>query len=75
MLSWYPGETNCKITIPYLFRGNNETCRVDNFWIAAGLKTGQHTGNRYSDSDIYEAIKATANSLKTNPERRKGNCP
>jgi len=61
-------ETNRLVTIPYLFRMNEETGRVDNFRIAAGLKAGQHTGKRYNDSDIYKAIEAAAYTLKTNPD-------
>lgn len=66
---WAPRmETNRLVTIPYLFRMNEETGRVDNFRIAAGLKAGQHTGKRYNDSDIYKAIEAAAYTLKTNPD-------
>jgi DUF1680 family protein len=66
---WAPRmETNRLVTIPYLFQMNEETGRVDNFRIAAGLKTGQHTGKRYNDSDIYKAIEAAAYTLKTNPD-------
>jgi len=66
---WAPRmETNRLVTIPYLFRMNEDTGRVDNFRIAAGLKAGQHTGKRYNDSDIYKAIEAAAYTLKTNPD-------
>ena len=54
---WAPRmETNRLVTVPYLFRMNEETGRVDNFRIAAGLKQGKHTGKRYNDSDVYKAI-------------------
>jgi len=66
---WAPRmETNRLVTVPYLFRMNEETGRVDNFRIAAGLKTGKHTGKRYNDSDVYKAIEAAAYTLKTNPD-------
>ena len=61
-------EVNRQVTIPYLFQMNEETGRVDNFRIAAGLKTGKHTGKRYNDSDVYKAIEAAALTLKTNPD-------
>ncbi len=61
-------EVNRQVTIPYLFQMNEETGRVDNFRIAAGLKTGKHTGKRYNDSDVYKAIEAAAYTLKTNPD-------
>jgi len=68
---WAPRmETNRLVTIPYLFRMNEDTGRVDNFRIAAGLKAGQHTGKRYNDSDIYKAIEAAAYTLKTNPDQK-----
>ncbi|RFT16708.1 MAG: putative glycosyl hydrolase of unknown function (DUF1680) [Candidatus Saccharicenans subterraneus] len=66
---WAPRmETNRLVTVPYLFRMNEETGRVDNFRIAAGLKKGQHTGKRYNDSDVYKAIEAAAYTLKTHPD-------
>lgn len=66
---WAPRmEINRLVTIPYLFRMNEESGRVDNFRIAAGLKTGKHTGKRYNDSDVYKAIEAAAYTLKTNPD-------
>ncbi|HNS05785.1 MAG TPA: glycoside hydrolase family 127 protein, partial [Candidatus Saccharicenans sp.] len=66
---WAPRmETNRLVTIPYLFHMNEESGRVDNFRIAAGLKTGKHTGKRYNDSDVYKAIEAAAYTLMTNPD-------
>lgn len=66
---WAPRlEINRLVTVPYLFRMNEETGRVDNFRIAAGLKKGKHTGKRYNDSDVFKAIEAAAYTLKTNPE-------
>jgi len=66
---WAPRmATNQRVTIPYLFRMNEETGRVDNFRIAAGLKKGRHTGKRYNDSDVYKAIEAACYALKTHPE-------
>jgi len=66
---WAPRmEINRKVTIPYLFRMNEETGRVDNFRIAAGSKEAQHTGKRYNDSDVYKAIEAACYSLKTFPD-------
>ena len=66
---WTPRmKTNREVTIPYLFRMNEATGRVDNFRIAAGLKKGRHTGKRYNDSDVYKAIEAACYSLKTHPD-------
>ncbi len=66
---WRPKlETNRKVTIPYLFRMNEETGRVDNFRIAGGLKKGKHTGKRYNDSDVFKAIESACYSLKASPD-------
>ncbi len=66
---WAPRlEINRTITIPYLFKMNEESGRVDNFRIAAGLKTGKHTGKRYNDSDIFKAMEAAAYSLRLHPD-------
>lgn len=66
---WAPRlEINRTVTIPYLFRANEETGRVDNFRIAAGLKTGKHTGKRYNDSDVFKAMEAAAYSLRVHPD-------
>lgn len=66
---WKPKlDINRKITIPYLFRRNEETGRVDNFRIAGGLKKGKHTGKRYNDSDVFKAIESACYSLKIHPD-------
>ena len=66
---WAPRiEMNRVVTIPYLFRMNEESGRVDNFRIAAGLKKGKHTGKRYNDSDVFKAMEAAAISLRVHPD-------
>jgi hypothetical protein len=66
---WAPRlEVNRTVTIPYLFRMNEESGRTDNFRIAAGLKSGKHTGKRYNDSDVYKAMEAAAYSLRLRPD-------
>ncbi|MFZ2052692.1 MAG: beta-L-arabinofuranosidase domain-containing protein [Candidatus Aminicenantales bacterium] len=66
---WAPRlEINRAVTIPYLFRMDEETGRVDNFRIAAGLKKGEHTGKRYNDSDVFKAMEAAAYSLRVHPD-------
>jgi uncharacterized protein len=66
---WAPRiETNRRVTIPYLFKMNEESGRVDNFRIAAGLKKGKHTGKRYNDSDVFKAMEAAAVSLRVRPD-------
>jgi DUF1680 family protein len=66
---WAPRlEINRKVTIPYLFQMDEETGRVNNFRIAAGLKTGKHTGKRYNDSDVFKTMEAAAYSLRVHPD-------
>ena len=66
---WAPRiETNRVVTIPYLLKMNEESGRVDNFRIAAGLKKGKHTGKRYNDSDVFKAMEAAALSLRVRPD-------
>jgi hypothetical protein len=66
---WAPRlEVNRTVTIPYLFKMNEDSGRVDNFRIAAGLKKGRHTGKRYNDSDVYKAMEAAAYSLRLRPD-------
>lgn len=66
---WAPRiETNRTVTIPYAFRMNEETGRMDNFRIAAGLKEGIYKGKRYNDTDVYKVIEAAAYSLRQHPD-------
>jgi len=66
---WAPRlKVNRTVTIPYLFKLDEETGRTDNFRIAAGLKKGKHTGKRYNDSDVFKAMEAAAHSLRTYPD-------
>ena len=66
---WAPRlKINRTITIPYLFKLDEETGRTDNFRIAAGLKKGKHTGKRYNDSDVFKAMEAAAYSLRAHPD-------
>jgi DUF1680 family protein len=66
---WAPRlEINRNVTIPYLFQMDEETGRVDNFRIAAGLKKGKHTGKRYNDSDVFKTMEAAAYSLRVHPD-------
>jgi DUF1680 family protein len=66
---WAPRlKVNRTVTIPYLFKLDEETGRADNFRLAAGLGKGKHTGKRYNDSDVFKALEAAAYSLRVNPD-------
>jgi len=66
---WLPRmETNRTVTIPFAFKKNEETGRVDNFRKAAGLMKGPHTGKRYNDTDVYKAMEGAAYTLLLQPD-------
>jgi DUF1680 family protein len=62
-------EVNRRITIPFVFRQNLETGRVDNFAKAAGRKRSGHEGQRYNDTDVFKAIEGASYSLSAHPDR------
>lgn len=61
-------ETNRKVTIPYDFRKCEETGRIANFAIAAGLVDGKHEGFWFNDSDVFKVIEGAAYSLALHPD-------
>lgn len=66
---WAPRlETNRTVSIPFAFRMNEETGRVDNFRKAARLVTGPHKGRRFNDTDVYKAMEAAAYTLLLHPD-------
>jgi hypothetical protein len=66
---WLPRlETNRTATIPFLFKKNEETGRIDNFAIAGGLIKGKYRGERYNDTDVYKPIEGASYSLMVHPD-------
>jgi len=67
---WLPRiETNRTITIPYSFKMCENTGRMDNFAIAAGLKEGSYcTVFPFDDTDVYKIIEGASYSLQTHPD-------
>ncbi len=66
---WAPRlETNRTVSIPYAFKMNEETARVDNFRKAARLMDGPHIGRRFNDTDVYKAIEGASYSLSLHPD-------
>ena len=61
-------ETNRTVTIPFSFQKCEETGRIENFEIAAGLKTGSHKGIRFDDSDVFKIMEGAAYSLAMHPD-------
>ncbi len=67
---WAPRlETNRTVTIPFAFKQSEETGRVKNFEIAAGLKQGAFcTAYGFDDSDVYKVIEGASYSLAAYPD-------
>jgi DUF1680 family protein len=61
-------KTHANVTLTACFNQCAiETSRINNFAIAAGIKTGKFKGLVYDDSDVYKMIEGMAYSLATNP--------
>jgi DUF1680 family protein len=70
---WLPRiETNRAVTLPFLFKKNEETGRLDNFAIAGGLMKGRYRGERYNDTDVYKPIEGASYSLMVHPDPELG---
>ncbi|MBN2307641.1 MAG: glycoside hydrolase family 127 protein [Candidatus Hydrogenedentes bacterium] len=68
---WAPRmETNRAVTVRYCFDKCEETARIDNFAVAAGMMEGEFKGIRFNDSDVFKVIEGAAYSLalKSDPE-------
>jgi len=61
-------EISRTVTIPESFKQCEETGRIDNFAVAAGLKEGQFQGAHYNDSDVYKIVQGAVYSLKAHPD-------
>jgi hypothetical protein len=70
---WSPRlETNRTVTIPHDFKECEETGRIDNFAIAAGLKEGKFRGLQFNDSDVFKVIEGASYSLAGHPDAELG---
>ena len=67
---WAPRLAKDKdVTIPIAFQKAEETGRIDNFRIAAGLMKGKfRTQYPFDDSDIYKNIEAASYALQITPD-------
>lgn len=62
-------ETNREVTIPIAFQRSEETGRIKNFKVAAGLEEGTYNTRRgYDDSDVYKVMEGAAYSLQEHPD-------
>jgi len=69
---WAPKlKVNKEVTIPIIFKKNQETGRVDNFKVAGKLKEGKFaTQYPFDDTDIYKVIEAASYSLQVSPDSK-----
>ena len=69
---WRPRlEINRTVTIPYSFRMCEETGRIENFRVAAGLSDKKWTGIfGFNDSDVTKIAEGAAYSLMTHPDAK-----
>jgi hypothetical protein len=66
---WSPRlETNRTVTIPYDFKKCEETHRIRNFEVAAGLTEAPFEGIRFNDSDVFKVIEGASYSLHLHPD-------
>ena len=72
---WAPRiETNRKVTIPFAFRKDEETGRVDNFIRAAQALRGETFSNHnppgypFDDTDVYKVIEGASYTLSVHPD-------
>jgi hypothetical protein len=67
---WAPRvKLNANLTIPYAFKQSEETGRVKNFDIAAGVEKGSFCSiYPFDDSDVYKIIEGASYSLQTVPD-------
>ena len=67
---WLPRmETNRTKTIPFAFKMCEDTSRLENFKIAAGLSTKNWDGDfGFNDTDIYKVVEGASYALMVKPD-------
>ncbi len=67
---WSPRlELLSEVTVPFcLDQCMNQTSRLDNFAVTAGLQEGEFKGLFYDDSDLYKMLEGASYSLKIRPD-------
>jgi DUF1680 family protein len=62
-------ETNRTVTIPFAFKQSEQTGRLKNFDIAAGVQQGAFcTRYPFDDSDVYKVIEGASYALAQHPD-------
>lgn len=74
---WAPRiEINRKVTIPFAFQKDEETCRVDLFVRAAKALRGEPLENKrapgypFDDTDVYKVIEGASYALSVTPDSK-----
>ena len=57
-------ETNHRVTLAANLDKCEETGRIRNFGVTAGLVDGEHEGLRFNDSDLYKVLEGVAYTLR-----------
>ena len=67
---WAPRiKKNAEVTIPIAFQQSEETGRIKNFKVAAGLEEGGFCSKYpFDDSDVFKIMEGAAYSLQTFPD-------
>jgi len=69
---WAPRlEIDRTVTLPHNLRMCEETGRIANFEIAAGLRQGQFEGIYFNDSDVYKVVEGAAYLLALHPDPKR----
>jgi len=64
-------ETARTVTVPYAFQKCEETGRIDNFAVAAGLKEGKFRGSYpFDDSDVFKIMEGASFLLAVQPDKQ-----
>lgn len=68
---WLPRlRTNCQVTVWHDFRQCEQTGRIANFAVAAGLQQGGFQGIFFNDSDVFKAIEGASWCLVKHPDQK-----
>jgi len=61
-------EVNRTVTVPHCLRECEDTARIRNFEVAAGLAEGGFEGIYFNDSDVHKVIEGIAHCLALQPD-------
>ncbi len=66
---WAPRlQVNRTATVPHCLKQCEDTHRIPNFEVAAGLVEGKFEGIYFNDSDVYKVLEGAAHALALHPD-------